>query len=248
MALPFIFELVRREFCWFGQYPKVREKQSTNFGVFFLTFSTHCPSLLLFAVCDAGKFSRVKRYSWTLKHRGFFFYFVSRITFQTHRRGTQSPGSSFPVREVVQHWAREGSQVRGARLPSGGRVCHFRSGGWRRVGWARLTSGEGGAAVMPVQVPRQLMMLWGAKVPLAVFLHPYIVRQKAFGWVSWKIWALIGLKLLLRASGYFCHRIQNQLGIGMNPVLHSIDLYHYQVFCLVHLNRKQNLGIYTLKE
>lgn len=85
-----------------------------------------------------------------------------------------------------------------------------------------------------------------AKAPWAIFLHPYIVMQKAFGWVSWKIWALTDLKILLHASGYFCHQIQSWLGIGMNPILPSIGLYHCYVFCLVHLNRKPTLGIYTL--
>lgn len=54
----------------------------------------------------------------------------------------------------------------------------FRGGDWKSVSCARLASGQGW---MPVQVPRQLMVLRGAKAPSAIFLHPYVVRQKAFG-------------------------------------------------------------------
>jgi len=53
--------------------------------------------------------------------------------------------------------------------------------GWKSANCARLASVEGRVEVVPVQVPRQLRVLQGAKAPLAIFLHPYVVRQKAFG-------------------------------------------------------------------
>lgn len=74
MAFPFIFDLIRRKFCYFGGYPKVREKQNTDFYLCssrFLLFYSY-PSLFLFAVCDIGRLSRVKWYRCTLKHCGDF--------------------------------------------------------------------------------------------------------------------------------------------------------------------------------
>lgn len=42
---------------------------------------------------------------------------------------------------------------------------HFRSEAWKSVSGARLASGDGWRAVMLQQVPRQLLMLRGAKAP-----------------------------------------------------------------------------------
>lgn len=42
---------------------------------------------------------------------------------------------------------------------------HFRSEPWKSVSGARLVSGDGWRAVMLQQVPRQLLMLRGAKAP-----------------------------------------------------------------------------------
>lgn len=63
------------------------------------------------------------------------------------------------------------------------------------VVWGCMRLASGWAAVMPEQSSCWLKVLWGVKAPMVLFMHLSVVKQKTFGWVSWTIWALTGLKL-----------------------------------------------------
>lgn len=95
-----------------------------------------------------------------------FFFFISRITFQTLRSGSQSSG----VQEMVLPQAGEGGWAPGCPVDAEC-SCRVQQGCWPPalpVGPGRGWVGQGlllgkGRAVMLEQVPRQLLMLQGAK-------------------------------------------------------------------------------------
>lgn len=128
MSFLFIFDLtlqINKKFLLISQ----SERKTEYWFLFLFIFSTLLLllSLLLFAVCDTGRFSGVKWLCCSLKHCGVFFFLISRITLQTHWIGSHQECGS-------QCCTREGRWAPGCPVGAG---CARDAGHqlWVRTGW-----------------------------------------------------------------------------------------------------------------